>query len=325
MTKARGAADSIGKAGRGASFLLPAFSPYYVPYFPLFLRARARAPTHVHVHVHSAKYTYIHTRTRVLFPFCPPPLVPPRQPLVLSSFTLHAVLLSASLLVVPRRLSSPLRRRYCTYVCTRAYVCTCASSQSSYARFHVARLRRAPAARGRLCTWVNGKMSFETFLGRSRSPHCQSYTREISRSRENARRRASFRSAMPACSTVWPRWRAESSNEKKRNRIATSTKVVGTWRHLRLNYAHARNGRTTAVFKLNSDETAQILARDLPKAKKKQGRKESDGEGEEKRTSKKYSEKETGGKKEVSNSSTRIALYSHIHCVTLAFYSFSSI
>lgn len=34
--------------------------------------------------------------------------------------------------------------------------------------------------------------------------------------------------------------------------------MVGTWKHLRLNYAHAR----AAVFKLNSDETAQILARD---------------------------------------------------------------
>lgn len=31
------------------------------------------------------------------------------------------------------------------------------------------------AAGGHLYTWVNGKMSFETFLGRSRSPHCQSY------------------------------------------------------------------------------------------------------------------------------------------------------
>lgn len=152
MTKARGAADSIGKAGRGASFLLPAFSPYYVPYFPLFLRARARThtPTHVHVHIHSAKYTYIYTRTRVLFPFCPPPpLVPPtpRQPLVLSSSTLHAVLLlplSSSF----RAAFRPLRRRYCTYVCTRAYVCTCASSQSSYARFHVARLRALPRREG---------------------------------------------------------------------------------------------------------------------------------------------------------------------------------
>lgn len=41
MTKARGAFDSIGKAAREASFLLPAFSPYYAPYFPLFLCSRA--------------------------------------------------------------------------------------------------------------------------------------------------------------------------------------------------------------------------------------------------------------------------------------------
>ena len=34
------------------------------------------------------------------------------------------------------------------------------------------------AVRGQLYTWVNGKMSFETFLGRSQSPHCQSYTRD---------------------------------------------------------------------------------------------------------------------------------------------------
>lgn len=178
MTKARGAADSIGKAGRGASFLLPAFSPYYVPYFPLFLRAR----TNTHLHPYTRPNTLIHTHmhrhtstyTRVLFPFCPPSRL--RRPLVLSSFTLHAVLL-LPLLIILHRLRS--LRHYCTYVCM------CASSQSSYARFHVARLY-APAARGRLCTWVNGKMSFETFLGRSRSPHCQSYTREIPLSRKRS-------------------------------------------------------------------------------------------------------------------------------------------
>lgn len=46
-----------------------------------------------------------------------------------------------------------------------------------YTRFHVMWLY-AFAVRGQLYTWVNGKMSFETFLGRSRSPHCQSYTRD---------------------------------------------------------------------------------------------------------------------------------------------------
>lgn len=109
MTKARGAADSIGKAGRGASFLLPAFSPYYVPYFPLFLRARARAHRHTSVYTRPNTHIYIHTYPRSLsFLSSPPPGPPPapRQPLVLSSFTLHAVLLLASLLVVPRRLSS---------------------------------------------------------------------------------------------------------------------------------------------------------------------------------------------------------------------------
>lgn len=117
MTKARGAADSIGKAGRGASFLLPAFSPYYVPYFPLFLRARTN--THSHSYTQSNTHTYRHTSTytRVLFPFCPPPRL--RRPLVLSSFILLAVLL-LPLLIVPHRLRS--LRRYCTYVCTRTCV-----------------------------------------------------------------------------------------------------------------------------------------------------------------------------------------------------------
>lgn len=59
MTKARGAADSIGKAGRGASFFLPAFSPYYVPYFPLFLRARAHQHASASVYIRGTKYTHI--------------------------------------------------------------------------------------------------------------------------------------------------------------------------------------------------------------------------------------------------------------------------
>lgn len=85
-------------------------------------RARARTPTHVHVHIHSAKYTYTHTYPRSLSFLSSPPLVPPRRPLVLSSFTLHAVLLlplSSSF----RAAFRPLRRRYCTYVCTRVYTC----------------------------------------------------------------------------------------------------------------------------------------------------------------------------------------------------------
>lgn len=72
MTKARGAADSIGKAGRGASFLLPAFSPYYVPYFPLFLRARARPPI-PHL-TYATKYTHTNIYPRSLS-FLSSPLV----------------------------------------------------------------------------------------------------------------------------------------------------------------------------------------------------------------------------------------------------------
>lgn len=122
MTKARGAADSIGKAGRGASFLLPAFSPYYVPYFPLFLRARARTHRHTSTSVYTRPNTHTYTRTRVLFPFCPPPLVPPRQPLVLSSFTLHAVLLFC---LSPRRSAPPFVLFVVAIVRTCARVRTC--------------------------------------------------------------------------------------------------------------------------------------------------------------------------------------------------------
>lgn len=182
MTKARGAADSIGKAGRGASFLLPAFSPYYVPYFPLFLRARAHTHRHTSTSAYTRPNTHIYTRTRVLFPFCPP-LPPLVLPVNLLSYP-PSPSTPFSFCLSPRRSAPPFVLLFVVVAivrtcATRVHVCMCASSQSSYARFHVARLR-APAARGRLCTWVNGKMSFETFLGRSRSPHCQSYTRERS-------------------------------------------------------------------------------------------------------------------------------------------------
>lgn len=76
MTKARGAFDSIGKAGRGASFLLPAFSPYYAPYFPLFLCTYVQHCTQMHTstHVHVVYVCNIlcpekHTFTRVLLFF----------------------------------------------------------------------------------------------------------------------------------------------------------------------------------------------------------------------------------------------------------------
>lgn len=171
--------------------------------------ARARAPTHVRVHIHSAKYTYIyiHTYPRSLsFLSSPPPLVPPVN---LLSYPPSPSFTPFSFCLSPRRRSAPpfvlfvvAIVRTCARVCTCVYV-RLVSIVVVYARFHVARLC-APAARGRLCTWVNGKMSFETFLGRSRSPHCQSYTREICRSRENARRRASFRSTMPVASRRCP-------------------------------------------------------------------------------------------------------------------------
>lgn len=140
--------------------------------------ARARAHQYHISHVRPNTHTHKHIPAFSFLSVLPPRL---RRPLVLSSFTLHAVLL-LPLLIVPRCLR-PLRR-YCTYVYTR--MCVRAPCLNRRARgFHVARLY-APAARGRLYTWVNGKMSFETFLGRSRSPYCQSYTREIPLSRKRS-------------------------------------------------------------------------------------------------------------------------------------------
>lgn len=119
MTKARGAADSIGKAGRGASFLLPAFSPYYVPYFPLFLRARAHTNTRPHPYIYAGPNTHIYPRSLSF-------LSSPSSPSSSCPILLHPSrrsLLLLPLLIVPRCLR-PLRR-YCTYVYTRAraYVC----------------------------------------------------------------------------------------------------------------------------------------------------------------------------------------------------------
>lgn len=195
MTKARGAADSIGKAGGEASFLLPAFSPYYVPYFPLFLRAHQ----HTHTRVRRNIWVHVYAPTHPCSLSFLSSLSSPCRPSVLYFSALDAVLLlplslSFSLLVIPPPSSSSSLLYVCAYISRIcSHVRVCASSQSSRTRFHVARLY-APAARGRLCTWVNGKMSFETFLGRSRSPHCQSCTRAIPllrsscRSRENVRR-----------------------------------------------------------------------------------------------------------------------------------------
>lgn len=151
MTKARGAADSIGKAGRGASFLLPAFSPYYVPYFPLFLRARACSRSHQHAS------TDPHIRGQI------------RTHIPAFSFLSVLPLVSVDLLSYPPSPSTPFsfcrspHRSAAAFVllfvaivrtCVhRVRVCTCALSQSSYARFHVARLC-APAASERAALYV---------------------------------------------------------------------------------------------------------------------------------------------------------------------------
>lgn len=115
MTKARGAADSIGKAGRGAFF------PFYQRFLRITFRTfrcpctRARTHQHAPTHTHSLVRTLY---TRVLFPFCPPPHL--RRPPVLSFSALYApfsICLSTSFY----RLRSP-PRHHCTYVC----VCVCA-------------------------------------------------------------------------------------------------------------------------------------------------------------------------------------------------------
>lgn len=128
MTKARGATDSIGKAGREASFLLPAFSPYYVPYFPLFLRARINTHTiplyrtRIYLHV----YLHVYTRrihARVLFPFCPPPRL--RRPSVLFYTSPPSMPFSfcLSLLVIPPPSSSSSLLYVYACIHMHAYVC----------------------------------------------------------------------------------------------------------------------------------------------------------------------------------------------------------
>lgn len=183
MTKARGAADSIGKAGRGASFLLPAFSPYYVPRVLSVVPALARtrhAPSNTRTHAH----THTHTCCTPAFSFLSVvPLISGDLSSYPSRRALRAVLFLP--LLVPSSSSI-----WTSVLYIRVHVHMCASSQSSYEVSCRAALRSTPAARGRLCTWVNGKMSFETFLGRSRSsPLSVIHTRDLApcRSRENAR------------------------------------------------------------------------------------------------------------------------------------------
>lgn len=163
MTKARGAADSIGKVGREASFLLPAFSPYYVPYFPLFLRARVhhthtQSLSRAYIRVDTFTCVYIYTYSRVLFPFCLPLVSvdllfytsPPSTPF---SFCLS---LSLSLpFSLPRHSTAFVAssRRYCTNVrifLAYAVMCTYmyASSQSSCARGFMSRDSTLPRREG---------------------------------------------------------------------------------------------------------------------------------------------------------------------------------
>jgi len=141
--------------------------------------------THTQTHTRAHTHTHTHTRARVLFSFRRLPLVSVYRLSYPSSLSAPFSCLSMSFYLAFVLLVSLL------YIFT-VYVCACAHTPrfNRCTRFHAQ--HDTIAARGRLCTWVNGKMSFETFLGRSRSPHCQSYTRAIpfhaSRSRENAAR-----------------------------------------------------------------------------------------------------------------------------------------
>jgi len=207
MTKARGAVDSIGKAQAEGPlsfyqrFLRITFCTFRCSYVRTPKRAlvgrnrerekerererkREGGGTHAH-HTRAGARAHTHPRARSLFfPSSPSRL---RLPPVLSFFALRAILLPLDVVLPPSfSFLVSLLYIFTVYVCARARTprfnrCT---------RFHAR--HDTTAARGRLCTWVNGKMSFETFLGRSRSPHCQSYTRAIpfhaSRSRENAAR-----------------------------------------------------------------------------------------------------------------------------------------
>lgn len=108
------------------------------PYFPLFLRARSRT----HTHLHAAHMERICIYPRVLFPFCPPPRL--RRPLV--SILFHPPRRSPFCLFSSFRTAFRPLRRYCTYV---VYNRVCVS-QSSYARFHVARALRSRGERAAL-------------------------------------------------------------------------------------------------------------------------------------------------------------------------------
>lgn len=115
-------------------------------------RARPRPHRHTSASVYTRPNTHISTHVPAFSFLSVLPLPPwsPRQPLVLSSFTLHAVLLlplSPSFRAAFRSSSSSLLY---VRVHTRVYVCTCASSQSSYARFHVARALRSRGERAAL-------------------------------------------------------------------------------------------------------------------------------------------------------------------------------
>jgi len=198
MTKARGAVDSIGKAR--AEGPLSFYQRFLRITFRTFRCSYARAHTRTEKirereREHAVR-ACTHTPARVLFSFRLVSLSSPsrlRLPPVLSFFALRAILLPLDVVLPAFVLLVSLLYTFsvCTCVQTRIHLV------SIVVRWFHAQ-HDTTAARGRLCTWVNGKMSFETFLGRSRSPHCQSYTRAIpfhaSRCRENAARQAFFAS-----------------------------------------------------------------------------------------------------------------------------------
>lgn len=180
--------------------------------------ARARAPTNTtSPHVRPNTHTNIYPRS---LSFLSSPLVSvdllsyPPSPSTPFSFCLSSSFRAAFVLFVAIV-------HTCTRVCVYVHLVSIVVPRG----FHVARLY-APAARGRLYTWVNGKMSFETFLGRSRSPYCQSYTREIPLSRKRSPPRV-VRSTTSVARRCWVASRSIFGRKCEKKRIAPSINDIG--------------------------------------------------------------------------------------------------
>lgn len=143
MTKARGAADSIGKAGRGASFLLPAFSPYYVPRVLSVVPALTRTDTHLVIRIHT--YTHV-IHPRSLFFSSSPSSPSTSRPILLRA--LHAVLFLPLLVPSPSSIWTSVlyvHMRVCMYV---VYIHICVRLVSIVVRGFMSRGSTLPRREG---------------------------------------------------------------------------------------------------------------------------------------------------------------------------------